>query len=189
MKRREEDWIIIDRLADIIIAHNRDFSYDLEPWEPKGCIVEIGAGCSTSVLSRHAQEWKVKHYTCDINRSRKLHELHIVFKGPSFDFMGIFNDTPVLVLLDGSHHYEDVLVEVEFFLPRLVEGGAIFIHDTYPPFDEWAVRGKHCGDVYKLRQDLEKRDDIQSWTFTYTANSCGLTMVTNKEKNRIFCRK
>ena len=188
MKRRKRDWIIIDRLADIIIAHSRNFSYEPEPWEAKGCIVEIGAGQSTHVLARRAQALHVKHYTCDINPSKTLHDLHFVFHGPSSRFIEVFDDTPVLVLLDGSHHYEDVKMEFDFFLPRLVEGGVIFIHDTYPPFDEWAVKGKHCGDVYRLRQDLEKRDGIQVFTWPYTANSCGLTMVMSKLQLGLACR-
>lgn len=188
MKRRQSDWVTIDRLADIIIAHSRDFSYQPEPWEAKGCIVDIGAGQSTHVLARHAQQWKIKQYTCDISPSRTLHDLHIVFQCPSSEFIKKFDDTPALVLLDGSHQYEDVIAEVEFFLPRLIEGGVIFIHDTYPPFDEWAIRYKHCGDVYKVRQELEKRDDIQVFTWPYTANSCGLTMIMNKMKRGLSCR-
>jgi len=188
MKRRPSDWVLLDKLAGIIIAHTRDFSYDPIPWSPKGCVVDIGIGQSTKVLARHAQEWKIKQYSCDINPSRTLHDTHEVFHGPSFDFMQTFDDSPALVLLDGSHHYEDVMAEVDFFLPRLVEGGVIFIHDTYPPFDEWAVRGKHCGDVYLVRQELERRDDIQVFTWPFTANSCGVTMIMNPMTRNLKCR-
>lgn len=189
VKRRKIDWVIIDRLADIILAHPRHFSYDPEPWEPIGCIVEIGAGQSSQVLAFHAQRWQVRHYTCDINPSRTIHPLHMVFQGPSSDFIKVFDDEPALVLIDGSHHYEDVKMEFDFFLPRLVEGGVIFIHDTYPPFEEWAVKGIRCGDSYLFRQELEKRSDIEVFTWPYTANCCGLTMVMRKEPQDLECRQ
>lgn len=179
MKRHKQDWIVIDQLADIIIAHPREFSYRLQPWEAQGCIVEIGAGKSTKVLAKHAQKWGVPHYTCDIKPVKTLHDTHIVFQGSSAEFMETFNDLPALVLLDGSHHCDDVRPEVEFFLSKLVRGGVIFIHDTYPPFEEWGIWGKHCGDIWKLRQELEQWPGVQIFTWPYTANCCGLTMIMN----------
>ena len=189
MKRRKSDWVIINRLADIIIAHGRDFTYHPKQWQPKGCIVEIGAGQSTSVLSHHAQEWGINHYTCDLNPSRTHHKTHLVSQCSSAEFIKTFDDSPVLVLIDGSHHYEDVKMEFDFFLPRMVEGGVIFIHDTYPPFEKWSKKGVHCGDSYKFRQELERRTDIEVFTWPYTANSCGLTMVMRKEPSDLECRQ
>ena len=42
------------------------------------------------------------------------------------------------------------------------------------------------GNVYKVRQELETRDDIQIFTWPYTAANCGLTMVMKKEPNRPY---
>jgi predicted O-methyltransferase YrrM len=184
-----EDWIVIGGLADIIISHPRVVNYSWVSWAAKGCIVDIGFGYSTYMLAHYARKWGVRQYTCDIGRMKQLHEKHLLFQCTSSEFVEQFDDYPALVFLDGSHHREDVLVEINCFLPRLVEGGVIFIHDTYPPYEQWAVRGKHCGDVFKVRQMLEKREDIQVFTWPYTANNCGLTMVMKKQENRIFCRE
>ena len=40
-----------------------------------------------------------------------------------------------------------------------------------------------------LKAELEKRDDLQIFTWTYGAINCGLSMVTKKEENRPFYRE
>jgi len=177
------DWIILDKLAGIILS------------KVKGCVVDIGIGQSTIVLADHAQKLSIPHYTCDIKNRKcvwaRQYGIPHVFEGKSTDFISQFPDTDVaLVFIDGEHIYETVVREVEFFLPRLTEGGVLFLHDTYPPKKSWAVEGngKHCGDVYKVRQVLERRQSLQVFTWSYTARNCGLTMVMNKEPNRPYYR-
>ena len=42
--------------------------------------------------------------------------------------------------------------------------------------------------TYKVRLEMEKRDDIWCLSFPYTAQGRGLTMVLKKEKNRPYYR-
>ena len=171
-------WIILHYLTEVVLAHI------------KGCIVEIGIGESTKILAGHAEKNKINFYTCDLNRNcRKFCEKHVHFQGSSFDFMKQFNDIPSIVFLDGNHNYEIVSVEVEFFLEKLLAGGIIFLHDTYPPSEERLVK-KYCSDSYRLRQEYEKRRDIvDCFTWPYTAINCGLTMIIKKSLNRPFYRE
>ena len=166
-----EEWIILDRLADVILA-NVD-----------GCIVDIGIGSSTKVLIKYAKKFNVQHYSCDINVKKCEWARRVgckVFEGKSLYFIKEFNDFPALVFIDGEHLYETVKQEVEFFLPLLSYGGVIFLHDTNPPERYKSNNGKGCGDVYKIIQELEKDKNLQIFTWPYTAAECGLTMIMKK---------
>lgn len=182
-KETPENWIILDRLADVILNN------------VKGCIVDIGIGASTYVLCKHNERFKRNHYSCDPNQricDWASQWGSTIFKGRSLDFIKQFdrNQEIALMFVDGAHIYEVVMEEVKFFLEQTANGGVIFLHDTYPP-EKWIRdEGKRgCGSVYKARQELEKRDDVQIFTWIYTAFNCGLTMITKKEENRIFCRR
>ena len=172
-------WVLMKEIAKVTLYYR--------PY----CIVEIGAGVSTIVLAHLAEEAGVKLYSCDKSpRKHKVygqnHEFHQVL---SEDFMRDFTDTPAVVLIDANHDYEIAKREFWFFFQRLVEGGIIFIHDTYPAHKE-TLSQDACGDVYKLRQDLEQRtDQMDCLTFPYTAGWAGLTMVIKKEKDRPYWGK
>jgi len=175
-------WIILERLIEPIL-NNR-----------KGCIVEIGMGASTPMFAKYAEKHKVKFYSCDKNSlktGQPLFKGHSIFEGISFDFMKQFNDTPAVVLIDGCHDYAVVKKEFEFFLDKLMEGGVIFLHDTLPPKENY-LASNMSSDVYKLRQEIEKKGyvlNIDVFTWPYTAIDCGLTMVIKKEKDRPYWRK
>ena len=170
------DWIVLDRLADIILEGVH------------GCIVDIGMGLSTIVLGRHAVNFGRRHYSVDISPDvakafGNQHGGHKVFVGDSLDIIKRkkFREKPAIVFIDGCHEYRYIKEEVDFFLDMLMPFGVIFFHDSYPP-ERWAVPDGGCGDVYLVRQELEKRDDL--WTFTwpyeFQAQGCGLTMVMKK---------
>jgi len=165
-----ENWVIIDRLADVILNHCN------------GCIVEIGMGESTPILLKHAQVSRKSYFGCDTDKSkvRRLRRLSTkrdtVFCGTSIEFMEQFNDKPALVFIDGLHECETVVKETNFFLDRLAPNGVIFLHDTLPPSEEY-TSPDYCGDVYKARHHFEKSKDVQCFTWPYTALQCGLTMI------------
>jgi predicted O-methyltransferase YrrM len=156
-------------LADIILAH------------VKGCVVDIGIGPSTEVLLKHAKEFNISHYSCDINAKKCEWARRVgckAYEGRSLDFIKELDDPPVaLVFIDGEHLYKTVKQEVEFFLLLLSYGGIIFLHDTNPPEKYRSNSGSGCGDVYKLRQELEGNKELQIFTWPYTAAKCGLTMI------------
>lgn len=182
-----EDWIIVDRLADIILSN------------VKGCIVEIGIGISTVILSGHARDFKVKHYVCDSKESRcdwfrdqyGDRKDSIVFNEESVEFMKSFDDEVALLFIDGDHHHENVIKEAEFFIDKLVPGGVGFFHDMYvaPEHQFWYEKGKKPeATTYKARLKMEQMKDIWCLTFPYTAQDRGLTMILKKEKNRPYYR-
>lgn len=171
------EWSVLSGLCDIILYH-RHF-----------CIVELGAGESSKILGQAAQKANVKFYSVDKNERKKYaykdtYYFHLM---DSEKFMETFNDTPAIVLIDANHRYEIAKKEFEFFFDKLVEGGVIFLHDTYPPCEEMLLEYA-CSDVYRLRQDIEKMDKnlLDVFTWPYTAKWCGLTMVIKKEKERPY---
>jgi len=172
-------WILLERIVPVIMYFR------------PGCIVEIGAGASTIYLARIAEEFGVKLYSCDKaeRKNRIYFKDHIFVQKFSEDFIEEFDDTPSVVLIDADHSYEVASMEFNFFFDKLVPGGVIFLHDTLPPVDYYLSQ-EACGDVYMLRQELEKRtDEMDCFTWPYTANWCGLTMVLKKEKERPYWEK
>lgn len=155
------------------------------------CVVEIGAGESTKILAFAAEQAGVKFHSCDKSPRKNIkyfhdHIFHQVF---SDDFMGYFNDSPAVVLIDADHHYEQAKKEFDFFFEKLVPGGVIFIHDTFPPSEDF-LSMTACGDVYRLRQELELRtDEMDCFTWPYTTNYMGLTQIIKKDPNRPYWGK
>lgn len=173
---RMMEWIILERLCEVILYY-RPF-----------CIVEIGAGESTKVFAEIAEKTDVTLYTVDIKEEKKVNYFpkHIFAHSTSDAFMEWFDDTPAIVLIDGDHSYDAAKKEFDFFFDKLIEGGVIFLHDTYPPAEMY-VREGACNDVYLLRQELEKRtNEMDVLTFPYTGKWMGLTMVMKKEKERPY---
>jgi hypothetical protein len=103
----------------------------------------------------------------------------------SNEFMKDFDDSPSLVLIDGNHSYKQAKKEFDFFFERLTPGGLIFLHDTFPAHKEY-ISKYGSGYVYKLRRELEKRDDLDCITFPYTAQWMGLTMVIKHDPERPY---
>lgn len=175
-------WVILESLIEPILT-NRN-----------GCIVEIGMGASTPMFAKYAQQHKVKLYSCDKNplkTGQPLFKGHIIFEGISFDFMKQFKDSPAIVFIDGCHDYAVAKKEFEFFLDKLIVGGVIFLHDTLPPQENLLDKAA-SGDVYKLRQEIEKKTyilNIDIFTWPYTAIDSGLTMVLKKEQDRPYWRQ
>ncbi len=168
--QRTNGWKILEVLVPIILYYR--------PY----CIVEIGAGSSTIHFARIAEEYGVKLYSCDKSprKNSVYFKDHIFVQKMSKDFMAEFDDTPAIVLIDADHRYEAAKAEFEFFFEKLVPGGVIFIHDTMPPAEEYLTETA-CGDVYLLRQELEQRQDMDCFTWPYTAGFMGLTQIIKKD--------
>ena len=167
-------WTMLERIVPVILYFRPN------------CIVEIGAGASTTYLARQAEAYGVKLYSCDKShlKNKVYFKDHIFVQKFSRDFIKEFDDTPSVVLIDADHSYEVAKMEFDFFFEKLVPGGVIFLHDTMPPAENH-LHQSACGDVYRLRQELEKREDeMDCLTWPYTAGYSGLTMVLKKEKNR-----
>lgn len=175
MGHKRKDWVVVESLIDMVLSN------------VEGCVVEIGIGVSTTILLEHAKKLGIKLISCDINKKKcdwaKKLGVSEVYEGKSLDFIQQFPDVFVaLALIDGDHRYPTVIEEVNFFLSKLSPGGVLFMHDTLKP--SWdAVYGKVTSDSYLVRQEMEKRDGLMTFTWPYTAFSYGLTMLMLKEKN------
>ena len=151
-----------------------------------GCIVEVGAGSSTTIFNKYAVNFKRKFYSCDnrlkVGCTDKKSEWHLPMIMPSLEFMKIFDDTPLIVFLDGNHDYDVVSKEFYFFYEKLNPGGIIFMHDTMPSTKTHTYHGA-CSDSYKLRLELEKNPNINIVTWPHKVIAHGLSMVF---KNHYF---
>lgn len=172
------DWSMMDAIVPVVLQH------------VKGCIIEIGMGVSTSILYTHAEDANVRLFSCDIHpRALPLGQYHVVLGMKSEQMMDeydrIFDGSrPAVVFIDGLHEANTVRKEVAFFLSKLLVGGIIFMHDTLPKGDS-DLRPGRCGDVYKVRQELERNPEVDVLTWPYTANGYGLTMVRKKPQGDI----
>lgn len=88
--------------------------------------------------------------------------------------------------IDGDHNYEQAKKDFWNAWPLLVEDGVLALHDTYPPDETWTDENR-CGDVYRLRQELEKNPDMECLTL---GRGCvigvGVTFVKKKRKGYLY---
>jgi len=181
--KNEKEWVVLDLLSGLILEN------------VEGCVVDIGIGLSTKVLAKYSEKFGREHYSCDISKKviRRYggcsHGKHFIYRGDMREFIFQFNKIVALVFLDGLHQFDHNLEAVTKFLTLMNPGGVIFLHDTYPPSEKvLKENGGKCGEVYRVRQVLEKQDSV--WTFTWPylkqAQGCGLTMVMKKEVGRPY---
>jgi len=158
----------------------------------KGDIIEIGVVESSIFLTKLAKKYDRIAYHCDAQYGKIANSWtvdgyfdishSITFQGGSDEFFKFFNFPQIaLGFIDGDHLYEQVKRDFDNLFELLVDDGYIFLHDTYPPSEEYCNEN-YCGTVYKLRQELEERKDIDCFTFTHSAFEVGLTMVRKKPK-------
>ncbi len=180
---KRQDWTIIERLGGIILR-NVD-----------GHIFEIGIGFSTPILKNLADDFDRSLYCFDT--SEKMCNWAKVFGATVFQGRSLNNIeklsevTIAMGLIDGRHKANTVRSEFSFFLKRLSVGGVIFLHDTYsrksPLLEPVKIfTEKMIGDVYEVRKELESLDNVQTFTWPYTAMNCGLTMVMKMNPNRPY---
>ena len=180
---RRQDWTIIERLGDTILRN------------VNGHIFEIGVGFSTPILSNLASDFDRNLYCFEKSRARCDWALVFggtVFQGNSLSNIEKLSETTIAMgLIDGRHEAATVRKEVSFFLERLSIGGVIFLHDTYSckspllrPAE--SITEEMIGDVYKVRKELESLDNVQIFTWPYTAMNCGLSMVMKMDPNRPY---
>ena len=176
-------------------------------------IIEIGTGESSVYLTQLARLHNRSIFYCDASPSKitnpltikgYLHEDTIMLEGNpdvseyksknAVAYAGTSDDmfknldipTIGLAFIDGEHHYEYVKRDFENIFRNLCDDGYIFIHDTYP-YDEELVLGDYCADSYKIRQELEKDDRVDTFCFNkMVACNVGMFMVRKKPQNRPY---
>lgn len=178
----------------------------------QGDVLEIGVGESSIYLTKTAQKFKRRIWHCDVSPGKIVNPMTIpgylgedrtyfeerdevpsslnrcvMYAGTSDS---LFSRLPVgdlaISFIDGDHVYAQAKRDFDNTWARTVVNGYILLHDTYPPDAEW-IDENHCGDVYKLRQELQGREDMDVLTLTRgTACGVGLTIIRKRQMNYMF---
>ncbi len=182
---------------------------DLVLYSVQGDIFEIGVGESSIYLTKLSQKHNRCIIHCDIAASKIVNPMTVpgyltdgltyvtpqssdtsfkhclAYAGSSDEFFKQIKLTPIaLGFIDGDHLYEQVKKDFWNLIPYIVDDGVIFLHDTYPA-NENDLSENRCGTVYKLRQEIEKCNEFDCFTFTkIVAMGVGITMVRKKKSNR-----
>jgi len=179
-------WGLLSVLSDYVLYYTQ------------GDILEIGCGESSIHLSKLAEKYNRKCYHVEFSKSGVENMKNTkgyfgknsqVFNMKSNDFFdsikiaGIGEPKLALAFIDGDHLYNQVRKDFVNVLHCICENGYIFLHDTLPPTKDWISENK-CGTVYKLRQELEERKDLEIFTFNKSAFDVGLTMIKNKKHRK-----
>jgi hypothetical protein len=174
-----ERWGLLSVLSDYVLYYT------------EGDILEIGCGESSIILSKLAEKYNRICYHCEFSKSGVQNMKNTkgyfgknskVFNMKSDEFFSSLKNADIgytklaLAFIDGDHSYSQVQKDFYNTFEYVVKDGYIFLHDTYPPNESWTSLNR-CGTVYKLREDLEKRSDIEIFTFTKSAFDVGLTML------------
>lgn len=179
-----------------------------------GDIAEVGVGESSIYLSHVARKYNRRMYHCDAAPSKIINPATVdgylvpkaidieampkgdtvnagnslLFMGPSDAFFKqITFASLALAFIDGDHNYEQAKKDFHNAYNLVVDNGYILLHDTYPPNEAYLSPDSACGDVYRLRQELEKMDHLDTLTLTRgTAMGVGLTICRKKPISREY---
>lgn len=176
----------------------------------KGNVLEIGVGESSIYLSHVARKYQRRIYHCDIAQGKITNPLTVAgylieepidvdgkqksfkvcgshfFIGPSDELFEMDMGEIALAFIDGDHNYDQAKKDFLNVINIVVDNGYVILHDTYPPSEDY-VDENRCGDVYKLRQDIEQDPRFDCITLTRgTAMGVGLTIVRKKPKDRPY---
>lgn len=177
----------------------------------KGDVLEIGVGESSFFLSHIAKRFNRRLYHCDISPSKIVNPMTVegylsaseeityfeerdpdpdsfkrvvCFAGSSDELFKRVAITPLsLSFIDGDHNYEQAVRDFWNVWKYTVDHGYVLLHDTFPPSEDW-LDENHCGDVWRLRRDLEYRS-MDVLTIPHgTCLGVGLTIIRKREKER-----
>ena len=176
-------------------------------------ILEIGVGESSIYLTELARRHKRKIFHCDISEGKivnpmtisgYLHENRILvkenlvtseyknydavlFHGTSDKFFAQLEIPKIgIAFIEGDHTAFQVRKDFENVFKLLDNNGIIFLHDM-SAYEESLVLNDYCSDSYKVREELEKRTDIDCFTFPkLLACNVGITMCRKKSKERFY---
>jgi predicted O-methyltransferase YrrM len=162
----------------------------------RGVIVEIGSymGRSTICLARGSRAGSnLPIYAIDPHRGTAYEEFKRNLAGagiedivthvrePSQEALPAIGDQAIeLLFIDGNHTYPMVLEDFEQFVPRLVDGGFLVMHDTTRPFPG----SKRVAEekVYRSRQFSDVR-------FVFSTMTVGRKVAANTFADRVQARR
>jgi len=94
-----------------------------------------------------------------------------------------------VAFVDGLHHWEQALRDIENCFRYLSEDGCIVVDDCNPPAEELAVReyagdGPWCGDVWKAIVSLRSsRNDMRIFVLDFR---CGTAVITKGASEKML---
>ena len=172
----------------------------------QGDILEIGVGESSIYLGHLARKYDRFIYHCDISPSKIINPLtisgyiwpdttkrvpekstwgqqgkSIVVMDSSDEMFKNMDIKPLaLSFIDGDHLYPQARKDFFNIMERTVDNGYVILHDTHPPEPDF-LREERCGDVWKLRQEIEMNPRFDCITLPRgCAINVGLTIVRKK---------
>jgi hypothetical protein len=110
------------------------------------------------------QEWHDKNYFEALKRieaySDRVHIVHIIKSFTSEAAKRIPNDSLSLCYIDACHDYFHVTKDMETYLPKLVNGGIMALHDYLAP--QYGVNSAvkdFCKDKFEIHLIPENKDE------------------------------
>lgn len=158
-----------------------------------GVIVEIGSwrGKSTiclalgSMAGRKVPVYSIdRHYdgtfrdfTRNVDEAGVAGLVHPI-RAKSLDAVGSFDQPIELLFIDASHKYEEVRKDFEAWVPKLIEGGVLLLHDT-----TWFAGPKRVADelVFRSTGFKDARFVLSSTT---VATKVRQNSLTDRLRNR-----
>jgi ornithine carbamoyltransferase len=190
--------------ADLVIARPPEFRL-MEPVMEHarrlasaggGSIVEIGSfkGRSTICLARGSKAGRnVRIYAIDPHRGTAyedfkrnlavtdIEDIVTHVRRPSQEALPAIGDQPIeLLFIDGNHKYPMVLEDFEQYVPRVVDGGVVAMHDTIKAYPG----SKRVAEdrIYRSRQFREVR-------FVFSTMTVGRKVARNTLADRLRARR
>lgn len=170
----------------------------------KGAIVEIGSwkGKSAIWLGKGSKAGnKVKVYAIDPHMETPAHQRHGListfeeFKNnikyaqvddiitpitkPSSEAAKDFNEPIEVIFIDGDHEYESAKQDFDLWLPKMVEGGTILLHDSAGP-NAWPGVKKFVNELVSESKNVRNAMVADSITYVEVGESFSI-----KVKNAI----
>jgi predicted O-methyltransferase YrrM len=185
---------LLDDLPGWLTYEEGDTLYRLaKACSGRGVIVEIGSwrGKSTICLGLGSQEGRGVHIYAvdrhtegtfaDFERNLEkagVRDLVTPVKGRSQDAARDFDEPIELLFIDGAHEYELVLEDFERWVPKVVDGGVVAMHDT-----TWFEGPRRVADdlIFKSRSFKNARFVFSSTT---VATKVPANTVVERARNR-----
>jgi len=164
-----------------------------------GAIIELGMGVSSIYLNRVGKKYNRQVFHCDISGGiyeegktipdffREDKNMCVFYGGTSDSFFeNIKLPSIAFAFIDADHSYTQVKKDFFNVEKILQTNGIILLHDTMPPHEDYLGENL-CGSSWKFRQELEKDNRFDVFTFAASvAHGVGLTMCRKKEINLPF---
>ena len=140
------------------------FSADMLSWGlPKLYMVDIWQHEEVKGDGSMPNEWHNKNYNAAMERVAKFGDKAIPLKGFSKDMAPQVPDESLgLVYIDAGHSYEDCLLDLQLWFPKLVKGGVMAGHDylnkaygVYPAVWNFTMGGRMY-EVFTLTEDKDE---------------------------------